>query len=153
MNSIYQNNAEFDILFQIPQIIYSSLISVVFNIILNKLSLSESQILDLKKEKNIQKFKQKANSIIKKIKIKLIIFLILSSCLMLFCWYFISCFCAVYQNTQSILIQNTVFSFLMGMLYPFLLDLFPGFFRIPALRAPNKDMKCNYKISKILNLL
>ena len=153
MNSIYQNNAEFDILFQIPQIIYSSLISVVFNIILNKLSLSESQILDLKKEKNIQKFKQKANSIIKKIKIKLIIFLILSSCLMLFCWYFVSCFCAVYQNTQSILIQDTVFSFLMGMLYPFLLDLFPGFFRIPALRAPNKDMKCNYKISKILNLL
>ena len=66
MNSIYQNNAEFDILFQIPQIIYSSLISVVFNIILNKLSLSESQILDLKMKKIFKNLNKRQIVLLKK---------------------------------------------------------------------------------------
>ena len=153
MNTIYEDNATFNFIFQIPQIIYSSLISSVINIILNKLSISENQILELKKEEKISKFKEKAQNIIKRIKIKLIIFLALSSVLMIFCWYFISCFCAVYKNTQLILIEDTLISFLTAMIYPFILDLFPGLFRIPALRTSKKDQKYNYKISQFLSLL
>ena len=139
--------------FQIPQIIYSSLISSVINIILQKLSISEGQILDMKKEKDKEKAKEKGNSIKINLKLKLIIFLIISSTLILFFWYFISCFCAVYKNTQLILIQDTLISFLTSMIYPFIFKLFPGMLRIPALRAKNRDKKCMYKISKILNLI
>ena len=39
------------------------------------------------------------------------------------------------------------------MFYPFGLNLFPGMFRIPALRAKNKDKKCIYKISGIIALI
>ena len=39
------------------------------------------------------------------------------------------------------------------MLYPIGLNLLPGFFRIPALRAKNKDKQCLYKISKIIALI
>jgi len=36
------------------------------------------------------------------------------------------------------------------MLYPFGLNLLPGLFRIPALRAPKKDKKYKYKISRYI---
>ena len=84
---------------------------------------------------------------------KLIIFFVISFLLMLFFWYFISCFCAVYKNTQVILIKDTLISFLLSMLYPFGLNLLPGMFRIPALRAINKDKKYLYQCSKIVALI
>jgi len=107
----------------------------------------------MKKEKDLEKCKQKANKIKNTLKLKLIIFLIFSSILMLFFWYFISCFCAAYKNTQIILIEDTLISFITSMIYPLGLKLLPGMVRIPALKAPNKDKKYNYKISRILNLL
>ena len=72
---------------------------------------------------------------------------------MAFFWYFISCFCAVYKNTQTILIKDTLISFALSMSYPFGLNLLPGMFRIPALRATNKDKKCLYKVSGLIALI
>ena len=100
MDQIYEDNAIFNFLFQLPQILYSSIISSIIDIILQKLTISEEKILEMKKEKDMDKFIQKSNKIKNSLKLKLIIFLALSSILMLFFWYFISCFCAVYGNTQ-----------------------------------------------------
>ena len=72
---------------------------------------------------------------------------------MLFFWYFISCFCAVYNNTQIILFKDTLISFALSMLYPFGLNLLPGIFRIPALRSKKKDKKCLYSFSGLLALI
>ena len=152
MDNIYEDNGIFNFIFQLPQIIYSSLITSVLNIILQKLSISEGQILDMKKEKDKEKAKNMANNIKNNLKLKLLIFLAISLILMLFFWYFISCFCAVFTNTQLILIEDTLISFLISMIYPFGLKLLPGFLRIPALRAPNKDQKCKYKVSRLLSV-
>ena len=151
MDQIYEDNGIFNILFQLPQILYSSIISSLIDIILHKLTISEEQILDMKKEKDIEKCKQKANKVKNTLKLKLIIFLVLSSILMLIFWYFISCFCAVYGNTQHILIEDTFISFGTSMLYPFGLKIIPTIFRIPSLRAPKRDKKYLYKISLLLN--
>ena len=70
-----------------------------------------------------------------------------------FFWYFISCFCAVYNNTQTILFKDTILSFGLSMLYPFGLSLLPGLARMPSLRAEKKDKKCLYCLSQILALL
>ena len=72
---------------------------------------------------------------------------------MLFFWYYISCFCAVYKNTQIILIKDTLISFMISMVYPFGINLFPGIFRISALRSKEKDKKYLYNIGKILSML
>ena len=72
---------------------------------------------------------------------------------MLFFWYFISCFCAVYNNTQIILLKDTLLSFGLSMLYPIGLSLLPGAFRIPSLRSEKKNKKCLYNFSKIIALL
>ena len=105
MNNIYDDNGIFNFLFQLPQIFYSSIISAVINMILEKLIITEEQILDMKKEEEREKVKHIAKNIKKCLKIKLIIFFVLTSALMIFFWYFISCFCAVYKNTQLILIE------------------------------------------------
>ena len=155
MHKVYEDNGEYDIIYQIPQIFYSSIVSSLANVLLRNLSLSEKNILELKSESylSIHKAKKKARQIEKCLKIKLIIFFLISLLLMIFFWYFISCFCAVYNNTQIILIKDTGISFGSSMVYPFILSFLPGIFRIPALRAKDKNRKCVYKFSYFINML
>ena len=153
MHKIHEDNGAFNIIYQIPQILYSSIISAIINMILKLLSLSEKDILSLKQEKDLKKATKYSKAIQRYIIIKFVIFFILSNILLLFFWYFISCFCAVYNNTQMILIKDTLVSFGLSMIYPFGLNIIPGLFRMPALRAKNKDKKCLYKISTIIALI
>jgi hypothetical protein len=153
MNKINEDKGAFNFLYQIPQILYSTLICAVINMILKTLSLTEKQILVIKQEKNYQEAEKKSKKIKSCLIMKLIIFFVISFLLMLFFWYFISCFCAVYKNTQWILIKDTLISFGLSMLYPFGLNLLPGMFRIPALRAKNKNMKYLYQFSGFVALI
>ena len=152
MHKINEDHGNFNLLYQLPQIFYSSIISAVINIILKHLSLSEKNILALKKEQNYNKTLQYSNDIKNCLAIKFIIFYILSYLFLMFFWYFIACFCGVYVNTQIILIKDTLISFCLSMVYPFGLNLIPGFFRIPALRAAKRDKYFIYKISLIIAL-
>ena len=153
MNKINEDKGTYNFLFKIPQLFYSTIISAIINLILKTLSLSEKQILTIKLEKNFKVAHTKSKSIKNCIIIKLIIFFIFSFVLMIFFWYFISCFCAVYTNTQLILIEDTLISFALSMIYPFGLNLLPGMFRIPALRAQKKDKKCLYRASTLIALI
>ena len=153
MHKVYESNGEYNFIYQIPQIIYSSIVSVVINKLLKYLSLSEKSILDLKKEKNKKLINDNCQKIEKCLKIKLLIYFILGFLLMLFCWYFISTFCAVYSNTQIILIKNSLISFSLSMIYPCGYALLPGIFRIPALRAKNQDQECIYNLSEKIELI
>ena len=68
-------------------------------------------------------------------------------------WYYISCFCAVYKNTQIYLIKDTLISFSLNLLYPFGFYLFPGIFRVWALRDKKKNKECLYKFSSIMQMI
>ena len=153
MNKITEDNGNFDILYQIPQILYSSIISAIINMLLKVLSLSEKNIIDLKGEKNPKKVKKDSKDIRNCLIIKFIIFFVISNLLLLFFWYFITCFCAVYTNTQMILFKDTIISFILSMIYPFGLNLIPGFFRIPALRDKTQKSKYLYQVSGFIALL
>ena len=147
MHEIYKTNGIYNIITQIPKILYSTLVTAVINMILKNLSLSEAYMLQIKKEKNIEIARRMSNKVWSCIKFKITLFFILSFLLMSFFWYYISCFCAVYKNTQMILIKDTFFSFCLSMVYPFGLNLLPGIFRISALRSVEKNKECLYKIS------
>ena len=153
MHKVYENNGNYNIIYQIPQILYSSIISLIINNLLQYLSLSEKSILNFKKHINKKDINVKSKEIQKCLNIKLNIYFLLGFLLMLFFWYFISTFCAVYSNTQIILLKNTVICFLVSMIYPIGYALLPGLFRIPALRAKNQDQECIYKFSKLLAYL
>ena len=135
MHRLYIGQGSFNFIYEIPKILYSLAISSVINTILKYLSLSEQNILTIKQEKNLKIANKKSKDVKSFILIKFIIFFIISTTFLIFFWYFISCFCGVYINTQIILIQDTIFSFLLSMIYPFGINLIPGIFRISALRA------------------
>ena len=72
--------------------------------------------------------------------------------MIVFYWYFISCFCAVYKNTQIYYIVDSVISFCLGLIYPFILYLFPSLLRMLSLKYYNKNLLYVYKISKLIPL-
>ena len=153
MHKVFEDNGDFNFLYQIPQILYSTIVSTIINMILKFLSLSEKNILDLKKERSIKAIDERLVIMKRYIRIKLVIYFVIGFLLKLFFWYFISTFCAVYPNTQLILIKNTLISFGLSMLYPLGYVLLPGLFRIPALRAKNKDKESLYKLSKLILMI
>ena len=153
MHQIYEDKGKFQFLYQLPQIIYSSLISIVFNTLLKFLALSESKILALKSIKEDIDINKREENLNKNLQIKFVLYFIISTLFLLFFWYYLSMFCAVYKNTQIHLIKDTLISFSLSFLYPFGIYLFPGLFRIPALSNKKGNRKNLYTISKILQLL
>ena len=156
MHKIYEDKGQFEFIYQLPQIVFSSLISIIIGILLNFLALSEGHIIDFKNEKdNKEKLEdknidKKGKALNKKLKIKFELYFIISTILLLFFWYYLSMFCAVYKNTQIHLIKDTFISFGVSFLYPFFISLLPGLFRIPSLSNKRKNRRYLYIISKIL---
>ena len=54
MHNIYANKGAFDIEYQLPKIVYSYFISMVFNLIMNLLTSFNDDILNLKKIKQLK---------------------------------------------------------------------------------------------------
>ena len=138
----------FNLSYQLPQIIYSFIISYVINFIIEYLSLSEDAIISIKAKKIIN-LKQ-SKKIINRIKIKFNFFFIVSFILLLAFCYYISCFCCIYQNTQIHLFKDSLMSFGISLIYPIIINLIPGIFRIPALRSKKGDKSCMYKFSQVI---
>ena len=98
--------------------------------------------------------KNEINKVIKYIKIKCILFFITGIFLSFGFWYYLSAFCSVYYNTQKPLIKDNFISFFSGMIYPFVLDLFPGIFRIIGLRKKRIYMyTISNFVTKIIGIL
>ena len=116
------------------------------------LALSNDKIIEFKQNKNIKDIKKKGNDLYNKLKIKFIIYFIISFQLLLLFWYYISMFGTVYKNTQYYLLKDTLLSYGLSMLYPFGICLLPGLFRIPALSDPKKKKQYLYKFSQFLQI-
>jgi len=150
MHKIYEDEGSFNFIYQIPNILYSAIISTFISTLIKFFSLTENNILPIKSaQKNINEMKLK---ILKFLVIKFIIFFLFDFIFLLSFWYYLSSFCSVYKNTQTHLITDTLVSFGLSMIYPFGINLFPGIFRIPSLNSSKKNKKCMYIFSKILQI-
>ena len=153
MHQIYVDEGEFNFIYQIPKIIYSFLISSFLNFILNSLSLSQNNIIEIKQFSNLDFLDKKAGKTVKILNLKFLIFFVISFPFLFFCWYYLGCFCAVYKNTQIHLIKDAIISLLLTFLYPIFLYILPGLFRIPSLRSKKQNSVTMYKFSKIFQLI
>ena len=153
MHKIYIEEGKFNFIYQIPIVLYSSLITEPINAIIKYLALSENIILEIKNIKQFINFKKKLKDVNNKIKIKFILFFIISFLLLIVFMFYISCFCGVYVNTQIHLIKDTIISFLLSLVYPFGIFLIPGIFRISSLRTKDKNDQCLYKFSNFIESL
>ena len=153
MHKIYEDKGIFDWDTQIPISIYSFLISAILNFPLSLLGLSNDNIIAFKQNlKNIG-IQKRSKKLIFCLKLKLILYFFISFIFLLIFWYYISMFGIIYKNTQYHLLKDTLISFIISMIEPFLIYLLPGFFRIPSLSNPKKKRKCLYNFSKIFQLI
>ena len=153
MHKILIDEGSYNFVYQIPKIIYSTIISGVINFLIKFLSLSEKNILSIKHEKNQNILDKILLRTIKILSIKFVLFFVITFLLLFFFMYYITCFCGIYVNTQIHLIKDSILSFTLSLINPFWKYLIPGLFRIPALRAGKKNKKFIYRFSQILEII
>ena len=154
LHKIYEDQGKYDFIYQIPQIMYSTITSQVISSLLEKLSLSQDIIQDMKEKGDITEIKKDIAKVIKCIKVKCFLFFIIGIILHIGFWYYLSAFCSVYYNSQIPLIKDTFTSFINSLIYPFALVSFPGIFRILGLRYKKKCLYITSNIvTKIIGIL
>ena len=150
MNKLFLDYGKYNFIQQIPQIVYSTIVSKLIETLLCFLSMTDKYYYQIKENKHSNK---KTISKIKKyIKKKIIFFYIFTILMFLFYWYLITCFCTVYQNTQIAFIKDSLFSFLLDNLIPFVIYIFPASFRYVSLKTKGLFSKCMYQLSNIIPL-
>ena len=150
MHKIFLDEGKFNFIYQLPQIVYSAAISFICSLLLDFLALSESNILDFKQKKLTKNVAIKAQDLLRVLFCKFINFFIISFVFILIFWYYITCFCAVYKNTQYHLIKDTLISFGGSLITPLGFSLIPGIFRIAALKKKSSIL---FKFSKALQMI
>ena len=136
---------------KIPQLIFSLLVSHAVEIILCYLSMTDKHYYEIKALPKIKKNDERIIDILKCIKWKLIGFFIFTFLVFLFHWYFISAFCAVYQNTQIIFLRDSAISILMSLIDPFIIYGITCLLRAISLSlCCRKKLWCIYKLSDLI---
>jgi len=109
--------------------------------------------LKIKEVSTLNQLYDVAEKVKRSLVIKYTIFFILGIIFLSFFWMFLSSFGAVYQNTQKYVVENTMISFGISFIFPFIINLVPGCLRISAIKSKSKDENMLYKISIILQWL
>ena len=149
MHKIYVNKGKYLPCETLPRIVYSTIISSIIIIVLKKVLLSQQNILEIKHEKIKHNLNARVLIALKRIKIKLICYFVFGTLFLIFFWYYISCFCAVYMNTQIYLFKNSLITFSLALIYPFIFCLLPGILRVASLKGPGE---CLYKIGLAIEM-
>ena len=152
MHQIYEDKGSFNFLYQIPQIIYSTILSLFFDFTIKYFSLSEDNVSQIKEEKrkNSKEIYKKWKKLMKTLKIKFALFFIISTIILFLFWFYITCFCGIYKNTQIHLIKDTLLSFITSLLFPFVTAILPGILRMFSLKSKKGNKVYFYKISQFL---
>ena len=150
---INQNNGSYSSTNQITRIIYSSIISIAIGFIAEYFALTSRNIIELRINKTYEEAKNFSKKIIKKIKLKCIVFGIITIILNLIFMYYITAFCSVYFIIQIFMITDSLMSFLLSISYTLLLTLIPPLFRNISLKKNNKCNHFLYLLSWIIALI
>ena len=153
-HQIYEDEGKYNFKYQLSNVLFSAIIStIILRLMLQFLVLTDKDILQVKlqttKNMAVNMKKQK----LKCMKIKFAIFFILNFILLGLFWYYLTCFNAIYENTQVYLIENTFISFAFSLFYPFIINLFPMMIRMSSIHSKSKDQDCIYKVSQIFQLI
>ena len=166
MHRKYTEGENFTFVQKLPQLIFTILVADLIEVILCFLSMTDKHIYDIKalvreqKEKNKKEKKdindkkelgQKIMNILDTMQRKLVSFFVFTFLLFLFYWYFISAFCAVYQNTQVIFLRDSGISFITSLVETCIIYGFTNILRAISLSlCCRKKLGCVYKISDLI---
>ena len=150
LDTIFEEEGKYNPLVLVPLAVYSAMITTVFiKLLVDFLVLTEKQVLRIKNEKTEEKANDEKKRLMKITIIKLCIFFSINIILLIFFWFYLTCFNAVYPNTQIFLVINTAISFVISNIIPLIYNLIPAFIRNDILTNKNiKKMKSKKKSSE-----
>ena len=150
LDTIFEEEGKYNPLVLVPLAVYSAMITTVFiKLLVDFLVLTEKQVLRIKNEETEEKANDEKKSLLKITIIKLCIFFSINIILLIFFWFYLTCFNAVYPNTQIFLVINTAISFVISNIIPLIYNLIPAFIRNDILTNKNiKKMKSKKKSSE-----
>ena len=153
LHQIYKDGGKYNLSYFMPKILHSFLISYIIMVFIKYFSSSQRHLLKIKNEDNYNKFEEKVENIKRCLLIKYILFYIFSFIYLILFWYYLSSFCAVFQNSQIYLIKNTFMSFVIYILFPNFFILLTCAFRIYSLREKKPINKFFFIINKIMQII
>ena len=150
LDTIFEEEGKYNPLVLVPLAVYSAMITTVFiKLLVDFLVLTEKQVLRIKNEETEEKANDEKKRLMKITIIKLCIFFSINIILLIFFWFYLTCFNAVYPNTQIFLVINTAISFVISNIIPLIYNLIPAFIRNDILTNKNiKKMKSKKKSSE-----
>ena len=134
----------------IDNTLYSSLLSSFLLILLKLLCLTHNSVRQLRKIRDVNEAQQKSNCILLCVKIRIAIYYVLSFAFLIIFGFYVLCFCAVFENTQITLIKSTFTSWLISLLYPFIICLITSLVRKASFSCNSKFL---YGVKKIMQFL
>ncbi len=150
MRTIYVYKGNTNAAIHIPNIVLSSLCSIIMNIIVRFICLNERDINKIIQENNPEQRKTLSEKTRRLTKLLLFIFFGVAAILIAICWYYVSAFCAVFKNSQSRYFLNVLFAFLVCNLWPCVTSLIPSYLRTKAIKDGTSETL--YKISQIISI-
>ena len=164
MHRLYEDDGKYNLIYRLPKIVISDLSMKIMTFILEVLIDYQEEFIELKnylgkkkikkeeKRRNINNPKDfKGRTIKKSFQYRRIIFYIINIILNIFGWYFISCFCAVYHNTQKFLFFDFLSSIPMNIISCLLYCLLYLTLHILIIKVDDsRIIKIIYKICKFL---
>ena len=152
IHKIFEDSGKYDIMYFLPYIAITFGLSHIITIFIKIIFLSDSNIIEIKKQKKLGHGYEAISSIRRKLVIKYIMFYIIGIVFHLFFWYCLSSFSTVYTNTQVFVLENALLAFGISMIYPFIFNIIPSALRICSLGS-KKNHNTMYNISKFLQML
>ena len=149
----YNYGENFTFVQKLPQFIFTILVSHGLDVLLCFLCMTDVHVYQIKALPNERDTGERIINILDKVKRKLVAFYVITFLFILFYWYFISAFCAVYQNTQKIFIRDSFISFAINLIDPFIIYGITCILRfISLLLCCRKNCcgKCLYKTSDLI---
>ena len=122
--------------------------TVLIRLMTEFLLLTEKNVLKIKNQKTEEIANEEKNKFMKIMCIKFIIFFVINLSLLIFFWFYLTCFNALYINTRKLLIINTIISFALSNIFPLIFDIIPAFFRSDVLKNEKPNQKTGKKKSK-----
>ena len=148
-HKLFMSGVHYYFSYQVLQISLSIIITYVVEVILCYVTFTDRYIYEIKSFHKNENNLDKIFKSLKFVRNKLLSFFIVALVVLLFYWYLISAFCAVYPNSQKIYLLDCTISFVVFSIIPFFVYAISTLFRVISLKDVNKKrFKCLYKVGQ-----
>ena len=142
INDIYDDRGKYSLKLQILNIFISSILFSFTIILIRFIIISHKKLIKLKNMDVYQDAQRESFSIHNRLIITYIIYYIIGAIFLIFFWYFLTSFGAIFHYTQNHCFLNAFISFCFSMIYPFIYCLIPALFRYLALKKNYERLYC-----------